>query len=169
MVFVIDSGKVKEVQSLLNSLIYNTKLKRVLSIERCWLMWLVLVLFIFLEIIRYTKSCIYVKECLDLQSECPAKEGKVTLTLSKSHFKKMSTLNFTSQIRISLKNVKNPLTVWHVHRAGRCRPGICFHLFSRLRFNNMQEFQVPQLLRMALQVDSHTVFHHLSSKKNGVT
>ncbi|CAL9682575.1 unnamed protein product [Knipowitschia caucasica] len=36
-------------------------------------------------------------------------------------------------------------------RAGRCRPGICFHLFSRLRFHNMQEFQVPQLLRMPLQ------------------
>lgn len=36
-------------------------------------------------------------------------------------------------------------------RAGRCRPGFCFHLFSRLRFNNMQEFQVPQLLRMPLQ------------------
>uniref|UniRef100_A0A672ZR70 RNA helicase n=1 Tax=Sphaeramia orbicularis TaxID=375764 RepID=A0A672ZR70_9TELE len=35
-------------------------------------------------------------------------------------------------------------------RAGRCRPGICFHLFSRLRFNNMLEFQVPQLLRMEL-------------------
>ncbi|KAM7393407.1 hypothetical protein PAMA_008186 [Pampus argenteus] len=36
-------------------------------------------------------------------------------------------------------------------RAGRCRPGICFHVFSRLRFNNMLEFQVPQLLRMPLQ------------------
>ncbi|XP_056289320.1 3'-5' RNA helicase YTHDC2 isoform X2 [Pseudoliparis swirei] len=36
-------------------------------------------------------------------------------------------------------------------RAGRCRPGICFRLFSRLRFNNMLEFQVPQLLRMPLQ------------------
>ncbi|XP_022600321.1 probable ATP-dependent RNA helicase YTHDC2 isoform X1 [Seriola dumerili] len=36
-------------------------------------------------------------------------------------------------------------------RAGRCRPGVCFHLFSRLRFNNMLEFQVPQLLRMPLQ------------------
>ncbi|XP_048042630.1 3'-5' RNA helicase YTHDC2 [Megalobrama amblycephala] len=36
-------------------------------------------------------------------------------------------------------------------RAGRCRPGICFHLFSRLRFNNMLEHQIPQLLRMPLQ------------------
>nr|XP_046231082.1 3'-5' RNA helicase YTHDC2 isoform X2 [Scatophagus argus] len=36
-------------------------------------------------------------------------------------------------------------------RAGRCRPGVCFHLYSRLRFNNMLEFQVPQLLRMPLQ------------------
>ncbi|XP_061836673.2 3'-5' RNA helicase YTHDC2 isoform X1 [Nerophis lumbriciformis] len=36
-------------------------------------------------------------------------------------------------------------------RAGRCQPGICFHLFSQLRFSNMQEFQVPQLLRMPLQ------------------
>uniref|UniRef100_A0A665VRK8 RNA helicase n=1 Tax=Echeneis naucrates TaxID=173247 RepID=A0A665VRK8_ECHNA len=36
-------------------------------------------------------------------------------------------------------------------RAGRCRPGVCFHLFSRFRFNNMTEFQVPQLLRMPLQ------------------
>ncbi|XP_047426501.1 3'-5' RNA helicase YTHDC2 isoform X2 [Mugil cephalus] len=36
-------------------------------------------------------------------------------------------------------------------RAGRCRPGVCFHLFSRLRFKNMLDFQVPQLLRMPLQ------------------
>uniref|UniRef100_A0A672JZB1 RNA helicase n=1 Tax=Sinocyclocheilus grahami TaxID=75366 RepID=A0A672JZB1_SINGR len=36
-------------------------------------------------------------------------------------------------------------------RAGRCRPGVCFHLFSRLRFNNMLEHQIPQLLRMPLQ------------------
>ncbi|KAM9167671.1 3'-5' RNA helicase YTHDC2 isoform 2-T2 [Mergus octosetaceus] len=36
-------------------------------------------------------------------------------------------------------------------RAGRCRPGVCFRLFSRLRFQNMLEFQTPELLRMPLQ------------------
>ncbi|CAH2296197.1 probable ATP-dependent RNA helicase YTHDC2 isoform X1 [Pelobates cultripes] len=35
-------------------------------------------------------------------------------------------------------------------RAGRCNPGICFRLFSRLRFQNMLEFQTPELLRMPL-------------------
>uniref|UniRef100_I3K0G5 RNA helicase n=1 Tax=Oreochromis niloticus TaxID=8128 RepID=I3K0G5_ORENI len=59
----------------------------------------------------------------------------------------------------TLSNVSMLKTVWiskasalqRKGRAGRCRPGICFHLFSRLRFNNMLEFQVPQLLRMPLQ------------------
>ncbi|XP_053911310.1 3'-5' RNA helicase YTHDC2 [Cuculus canorus] len=36
-------------------------------------------------------------------------------------------------------------------RAGRCQPGICFRLFSRLRFQNMLEFQTPELLRLPLQ------------------
>ncbi|XP_073532332.1 3'-5' RNA helicase YTHDC2-like isoform X2 [Phyllobates terribilis] len=35
-------------------------------------------------------------------------------------------------------------------RAGRCRPGVSFRLFSRLRFRNMLEFQTPELLRMPL-------------------
>ncbi|XP_010144884.1 PREDICTED: probable ATP-dependent RNA helicase YTHDC2, partial [Eurypyga helias] len=36
-------------------------------------------------------------------------------------------------------------------RAGRCQPGVCFHLFSRLRFQSMLEYQTPELLRMPLQ------------------
>ncbi|KAM9587113.1 3'-5' RNA helicase YTHDC2 isoform 4-T6 [Morphnus guianensis] len=36
-------------------------------------------------------------------------------------------------------------------RAGRCQPGVCFHLFSRLRFQNMLEYQTPELLRTPLQ------------------
>ncbi|XP_051523162.1 3'-5' RNA helicase YTHDC2 isoform X2 [Myxocyprinus asiaticus] len=59
----------------------------------------------------------------------------------------------------SLNNVTMLKMVWiskasalqRKGRAGRCRPGICFHLFSRLRYNNMLEHQIPQLLRMPLQ------------------
>ncbi|KAM6901867.1 3'-5' RNA helicase YTHDC2 isoform 2-T2 [Lycodopsis pacificus] len=59
----------------------------------------------------------------------------------------------------TLSNVSMLKTVWiskasalqRKGRAGRCRPGICFRIFSRLRFSNMLEFQVPQLLRMPLQ------------------
>ncbi|XP_065600330.1 3'-5' RNA helicase YTHDC2 [Cyrtonyx montezumae] len=36
-------------------------------------------------------------------------------------------------------------------RAGRCQPGVCFHLFSRIQFQNMLEFQTPELGRMPLQ------------------
>uniref|UniRef100_UPI00358E29D8 3'-5' RNA helicase YTHDC2-like n=1 Tax=Myxine glutinosa TaxID=7769 RepID=UPI00358E29D8 len=36
-------------------------------------------------------------------------------------------------------------------RAGRCRPGVCFHLFSCRRFMNMEEYQTPELLREPLQ------------------
>ncbi|XP_025915664.1 3'-5' RNA helicase YTHDC2 isoform X4 [Apteryx rowi] len=36
-------------------------------------------------------------------------------------------------------------------RAGRCWPGVCFRLFSKIRFQNMLEFQTPELLRMPLQ------------------
>lgn len=53
---------------------------------------------------------------------------------------------------IYLYVLKNQWKLFYICRAGRCRPGICFHFFSRLRFNNMLEFQIPQLLRMPLQV-----------------
>lgn len=36
-------------------------------------------------------------------------------------------------------------------RAGRTRPGVCFHLFSRQRFLGLAPFQQPELLRLPLQ------------------
>ncbi|XVF14443.1 hypothetical protein REPUB_Repub09cG0060600 [Reevesia pubescens] len=36
-------------------------------------------------------------------------------------------------------------------RAGRCQPGICYHLFSKLRAASMPDFQVPEIKRMPIE------------------
>lgn len=36
-------------------------------------------------------------------------------------------------------------------RAGRCRRGICYRLFSSVRYNSMQPYQTPEILRLPLQ------------------
>ncbi|CAH8282310.1 unnamed protein product [Eruca vesicaria subsp. sativa] len=36
-------------------------------------------------------------------------------------------------------------------RAGRCQPGICYHLYSRLRAESMPEFKVPEIKRMPVE------------------
>ncbi|KAG7197988.1 hypothetical protein KM043_016214 [Ampulex compressa] len=35
-------------------------------------------------------------------------------------------------------------------RAGRCKRGICYRLFSSVRYNNMQPYQTPEMLRLPL-------------------
>lgn len=35
-------------------------------------------------------------------------------------------------------------------RAGRCRPGLCYHIYSRTRFNSFKKFQVPEILRVPI-------------------
>ncbi|XP_042513629.1 DExH-box ATP-dependent RNA helicase DExH6-like [Macadamia integrifolia] len=36
-------------------------------------------------------------------------------------------------------------------RAGRCQPGICYHLFSKTRAASLQDFQVPEIKRMPIE------------------
>ncbi|KAL4379539.1 hypothetical protein GQ457_02G018740 [Hibiscus cannabinus] len=36
-------------------------------------------------------------------------------------------------------------------RAGRCQPGICYHLYSKLRAASMLDFQVPEIKRMPIE------------------
>ncbi|XP_076294803.1 3'-5' RNA helicase YTHDC2 [Lasioglossum baleicum] len=36
-------------------------------------------------------------------------------------------------------------------RAGRCREGICYRLFSSIRYDSMQPYQTPEILRLPLQ------------------
>lgn len=36
-------------------------------------------------------------------------------------------------------------------RAGRCRKGICYRLFSSIQYNSMQQYQTPEILRLPLQ------------------
>ncbi|XP_048505988.1 3'-5' RNA helicase YTHDC2-like isoform X2 [Athalia rosae] len=36
-------------------------------------------------------------------------------------------------------------------RAGRCQNGICYRLFSSVRFNSMEPYQTPEILRLPLQ------------------
>lgn len=36
-------------------------------------------------------------------------------------------------------------------RAGRCRKGICYRLFSSVRYNSMEPYQTPEILRSPLQ------------------
>ncbi|KAI4308138.1 hypothetical protein L6164_031242 [Bauhinia variegata] len=36
-------------------------------------------------------------------------------------------------------------------RAGRCQPGICYHLYSKVRAASLPDFQVPELRRMPIE------------------
>ncbi|XP_051226894.1 DExH-box ATP-dependent RNA helicase DExH6 [Lolium perenne] len=36
-------------------------------------------------------------------------------------------------------------------RAGRCQPGTCYHLYSRLRAASLQEYQTPEINRMPIE------------------
>ena len=41
------------------------------------------------------------------------------------------------------------------HRAGRVKPGVCYHIFSSARYQHMNDFATPELLRCPLQVGNY--------------
>ncbi|XP_077594067.1 3'-5' RNA helicase YTHDC2 [Stigmatopora nigra] len=114
-----------------------------------------------------------------LHSGMPSSEQKKAMTASPLHIRKIILSTNIAETSITINDVIFVIdsgkvkeksfdtisrismlkTVWiskasalqRRGRAGRCQPGICFHLFSRQKFNSMQEFPVPQLLRMPLQ------------------
>ncbi|KAJ7965034.1 DExH-box ATP-dependent RNA helicase [Quillaja saponaria] len=36
-------------------------------------------------------------------------------------------------------------------RAGRCQPGICYHLYSKIRASSIPDFQIPEIKRMPIE------------------
>ncbi|KAK1304527.1 putative pre-mRNA-splicing factor ATP-dependent RNA helicase [Acorus calamus] len=36
-------------------------------------------------------------------------------------------------------------------RAGRCQPGICYHLYSKIRLESLPDYQVPEIKRMPIE------------------
>lgn len=48
-------------------------------------------------------------------------------------------------------------------RAGRCQPGICYHLFSKLRAASLPEFQIPEIKRIPIEELCLQVLHSTSS------
>ncbi|XP_010522055.1 PREDICTED: DExH-box ATP-dependent RNA helicase DExH6 [Tarenaya hassleriana] len=57
-------------------------------------------------------------------------------------------------------------------RAGRCQPGICYHLYSSVRASSLPEFSVPEIRRMPIEevclqvkmLDPNCKIHHFLQK-----
>ncbi|XP_062369135.1 3'-5' RNA helicase YTHDC2-like [Cinclus cinclus] len=67
---------------------------------------------------------------------------------------KVKEMSFDPRSRVTMLKmgwISKASAIQRKGRAGRCQPGVCFRLFSRLRFQNMLEFQSPELLRIPLQ------------------
>lgn len=62
-------------------------------------------------------------------------------------------LFFSSILNVYNRERKADITGFFCYRAGRCSPGVCYHLCSRVRYESFQEFQIPELLRFPLQVE----------------
>lgn len=47
-------------------------------------------------------------------------------------------------------------------RAGRCQPGVCYHMMSTVRFGSLIAYPAPEILRYPLQVYNKLMLIFLS-------
>ncbi|KAA0156285.1 hypothetical protein FNF29_01078 [Cafeteria roenbergensis] len=57
---------------------------------------------------------------------------------------------YTGMSSLATKWVSKAAARQRAGRAGRVRPGICYHLFSSMRHEGMQDFETPEILRTPL-------------------
>ena len=72
-----------------------------------------------------------------------------TLLLPKNHCENLLTRT-VQEVFINTQTITLTYFAWPP-RAGRCQPGVCYHLFSRIRYEDLQEYPDPELLRYPLQ------------------
>jgi len=58
--------------------------------------------------------------------------------------------NFLGSSILQSKWISQSSAIQRRGRAGRCQNGVCFHLFSKSRFENMEKHRVPEILRMSI-------------------
>jgi HrpA-like RNA helicase len=72
----------------------------------------------------------------------------VVYVIDSGKVKEKSYDSTTGVLELKAVRISQANAVQRRGRAGRCRPGICYHLYSRFRFENLPAFQVPEIVRM---------------------
>uniref|UniRef100_A0A6I8SLL3 3'-5' RNA helicase YTHDC2 n=1 Tax=Xenopus tropicalis TaxID=8364 RepID=A0A6I8SLL3_XENTR len=86
-----------------------------------------------------------------LHSNMQTSDQKKVLKLPPAGIRKIKSFDALNNVTmLKMVWISKASAIQRKGRAGRCRPGICFRLFSKLRFQNMLEFQTPELLRIPL-------------------
>ncbi|XP_048584251.1 3'-5' RNA helicase YTHDC2 [Nematostella vectensis] len=75
----------------------------------------------------------------------------VVFVIDSGKVKEKSFDALTSVSTLQVAWVSKASAVQRRGRAGRCSPGTCYHLFSGVRYESLQPYQIPELLRMPLQ------------------
>lgn len=72
----------------------------------------------------------------------------VVFVIDSGKVKEKSYDAITGMVELKAERISQANAIQRRGRAGRCTPGLCYHLFSRFRFENLAQFQVPEIVRM---------------------